>query len=100
MSTDTIPLDPPGRILLEEFLEPAGISQRAFAKKIGLPPSRISELVHGRLAISAETALRLARFWGNSPRFWLNLQADYDLRRAQAEVGERIKADISPFAMA
>ena len=74
-------LDPvhPGEILLEEFLQPLGISQYRLAKDISVPPRRINEIVHGKRAISADTALRLARFFGTSERFWLNLQVRYDL---------------------
>lgn len=73
----------PGEILLEEFLRPMSLSQYRLAKDIGVPARRINEIVHGQRAISADTALRLSRFFGLSERFWLNLQVRYDL-----EVGE------------
>jgi antitoxin HigA-1 len=69
----------PGEILLEEFLRPMGLSQYRLAKDIGVPARRINEIVHGQRAISADTALRLSRFFGMSERFWLNLQVRYDL---------------------
>lgn len=69
----------PGEILMEEFLEPMGISQYRLAKDISVPPRRINEIVHGKRSITADTALRLGRFFGMSPEFWLNLQTHYDL---------------------
>lgn len=69
----------PGEVLLEDFLKPAGLSQYRVAKGLSVPPRRINEIVLGKRAISADTALRLARFFGTSDRFWLNLQAAYDL---------------------
>jgi addiction module HigA family antidote len=70
---------PPGEILLQEFLLPLGVSQYRLAKAISVPARRINEIVHGQRRISADTALRLSRFFGTSERFWLNLQARYDL---------------------
>jgi addiction module HigA family antidote len=80
MAADTVmaPVHP-GEILLEEFLKPLGVSQYPVAKQIGVPARRINEIVHGQWRISADTALRLARFFGTSERFWINLQARYDL---------------------
>jgi antitoxin HigA-1 len=75
----------PGEILLEEFLRPIGLSQYRLAKDIGVPARRINEIVHGQRAISADTALRLSRFFGMSERFWLNLQVRYDLEVATSE---------------
>ncbi len=69
----------PGEILLEEFLNPLGVSQYQMAKKIGVPARRINEIVHGQRRISADTGLRLARYFGTSERFWMNLQTRYDL---------------------
>ena len=69
----------PGEILMEEFLEPMGISQYRLAKDISVPPRRINEIVHGKRSITADTALRLGRFFNMSPQFWLNLQTRYDL---------------------
>jgi addiction module HigA family antidote len=79
MSTKKMPPIHPGEILLEEFLEPLGISQYRLAKDISVPPRRINEIVHGKRSITADTALRLSRFFGTSERFWLNLQVRYDL---------------------
>jgi addiction module HigA family antidote len=69
----------PGEVLQEEFIKPLGLSQNRLAIAIGVPARRINEIVLGRRGVTADTALRLARFFGNSPRFWLGLQADYDL---------------------
>ena len=69
----------PGEILLEEFLKPMELSQNGLAKAIGVPPRRINEIVLGKRAISADTAVRLARYFGTSEKFWMGLQADYDL---------------------
>ena len=80
----------PGEILLEEFLQPMGISQYRLAKDIGVHPRRINEIVHGERAISADTALRLSRYFGLSERFWLNLQARYDLEMEKDRLGERL----------
>jgi len=73
----------PGIVLLKEFLEPKAISQNALARDLGVPPRRINEIVLGKRGISADTALRLARRFGNSPRFWMQLQAEYDLDEAR-----------------
>jgi addiction module HigA family antidote len=73
----------PGEVLLEEFLLPMGISQNALARAIGVPPRRINEIVLGKRAISADTALRLARTFGTSESFWMGLQADYDVEQAR-----------------
>lgn len=73
----------PGEILLEEFLTPMGISQNALARAIGVPPRRINEIVLGKRAITADTALRLAKTFGTSESFWMGLQADYDLEEAR-----------------
>ena len=89
----------PGEILLEEFLVPMGISQYRLAKDILVPPRRINEIVHGTRAISADTALRLARYFGTSERFWLNLQAQYDLDVESDRIGERIEKEIRPLAV-
>ncbi len=73
----------PGIILLRDFLEPRGISQNALARELGVPPRRINEIVLGKRGITADTAIRLARRFGNSARFWMQLQADYDLDEAR-----------------
>lgn len=89
----------PGEVLLEEFLEPMEITQYRLAKDIGVPPRRINEIVHGTRAISADTALRLARYFGTSERFWLNLQTQYDLDTERDRVGDRIEREITPRAV-
>jgi addiction module HigA family antidote len=73
----------PGKVLLKDFLEPKGISQNALARDIGVPPRRINEIVLGKRGISADTAIRLAKHFGNSERFWMQLQADFDLEAAR-----------------
>jgi addiction module HigA family antidote len=89
----------PGEVLLEEFLRPMEISQYRLAKDIGVPPRRINEIVHGARGVSADTALRLARYFGTSERFWLNLQAQYDLDVEHDRVGRRIEKEITPRAV-
>ena len=84
----------PGEILLEEFLEPLGISQYRLAKDISVPPRRINEIVHGIRAITADTALRLARYFGTSERFWLNLQIRYDLEVEKDRLGSRLEEEV------
>ena len=79
MKNKKLPPIHPGEILMEEFLEPMGISQYRLAKDISVPPRRINEIVHGKRSITADTALRLGRFFGMSPQFWLNLQTRHDL---------------------
>jgi addiction module HigA family antidote len=88
----------PGEILLEEFLEPLGLSQYRLAKEIRVPARRINEIVHGTRAVSADTALRLARYFRTSERFWMNLQAQWDLDTEYDRVGERITREITPRA--
>jgi len=89
---------PPGEILEEEFMTPLGLSQNALARALKIPPGRISEIVRGRRTISADTALRLARYFRTSPEFWLNLQTDYDLRLARRASGPEIEESIVPLA--
>jgi addiction module HigA family antidote len=84
----------PGEVLLEEFLKPMELSQNRLALNIGVPPRRINEIVLGKRRISAETALRLARYFGTTPQFWLGLQADYDLDVAADEMGDRLKQEV------
>jgi addiction module HigA family antidote len=84
----------PGEVLLEEFLKPMGISQNRLAIKIGVPARRINEIVLGKRSISADTALRLARYFGNSARFWLGLQTDYDLDIAEDRTGAQIDREV------
>ena len=84
----------PGEVLLEEFLRPMGLSQNRLALDIGVPPRRINEIVLEKRSITADTALRLARYFGNSPQFWLGLQRDYDLDIAAEALGERLKREV------
>lgn len=81
----------PGEVLLAEFLEPMGISQNALARAMGVPPRRINEIVLGKRAITADTALRLAKAFGTSESFWMGLQADYDLEEARNQLGAGLK---------
>jgi len=88
----------PGEVLLEEFLRPMGISQYRLAKDISVPQRRISEITQGKRSVSADTALRLGRYFGMEAQFWLNLQSRYDLLRAQAELDERLNNEVTPHA--
>jgi len=94
MPKKKLPLIPPGEILLEEFLKPLGLTQYRLGKSLNVPPRRINEIVHGKRAITANTALRLARFFGNSERFWLNLQMTYDLEREKDNLEDRLKKEV------
>lgn len=93
-------LDPihPGEILLEEFMKPAGISINRLARDIAVPPGRISEIVNGKRNISADTALRLGKYFAVTPETWLGLQAEYDLRVARKIIGAEVEKRIQPFA--
>lgn len=84
----------PGVILLEEFLLPMGISQYRLAKNINVPPRRINEIVHRKRAITADTALRLGRFFGTSPQFWLNLQGRYDIEITEDRLAGRLDREV------
>src|SRR5712692_7300805 len=84
----------PGEILQEDFLRPLGISQYRLAKALTVPPRRINEIVHGKRAVTADTALRLARHFGTSERFWLNLQARYDLEIEKDRLGDRLRREV------
>jgi addiction module HigA family antidote len=84
----------PGEILLEDFLQPMDISQYRLAKDISVPPRRINEIVHGLRGITADTALRLARYFGTSERFWLNLQTRYDLEVEKDRLGSRLDEEV------
>ena len=92
-------LDPihPGEILLEEFLKPLDLSQYRLAKEISVSPRRINEIVHGKRAVSADTALRLSRFFGTTDRFWLNIQAGYDLEVEKDRLGKRLEKEVRIF---
>lgn len=100
MATEVImPPVHPGEILLEEFLEPLGLSQYQLARSIAVPARRINEIVHGERRVSADTALRLSRFFGTSERFWMNLQARYDLEVEKDRLGPALD-DIQPHTAA
>lgn len=86
----------PGEILLEDFLEPLGMSVNALSKELHVPAQRLNEIVRERRGVTADTAMRLARYFGTTEQFWLNLQTDYDLRRARAEKSEQINKLITP----
>jgi addiction module HigA family antidote len=88
----------PGEILLEEFLIPMLISQNRLARDIGVPPRRINEIVHGKRAVTADTALRLARYFGTSEVFWMGLQTDYDLEEAREKLGDRLELEVRNHA--
>ena len=97
MARKLLPPIHPGEILLEEFLEPMEISQYRLAKEISVPPRRINEIVHGNRSISADTALRLSRFFGTSERFWLNLQTRYDLEVEKDRLKTRLEKEVVPL---
>ena len=88
----------PGEVLLEEFLKPLGISQNRLALSIGVPPRRINEIVLEKRRVTADTALRLARFFGNSAEFWLGLQAQYDLDVTAEALGDRLTQEVRTYA--
>lgn len=90
----------PGEVLLEEFLKPMGISQNHLALKIGVPARRINEIVLGKRRVTADTALRLARYFGTSAKFWLGLQMDYDLDVAADTLGQQLEREVTEFAVA
>jgi antitoxin HigA-1 len=91
----------PGEILLEEFLKPMAISQYRLAKDISVPPRRINEIIHGTRAVSADTALRLSRYFGTSERFWLNLQVRYDIEVEKDRLGDSLEREVpSPVGAA
>ena len=98
MTVTRVPPIHPGEILLEEFLKPMHLSQYRLAKDIGVPARRINEIVHGKRAISADTALRLSRYFGLSERFWLNLQSRYELEMAKDRLGERLECEVRVYA--
>jgi antitoxin HigA-1 len=87
----------PGEILMEEFLEPMGISQYRLAQDISVPPRRINEIVHGKRAVTPNTALRLSRYFGLSERFWINLQARYDLEIEKDRLQDRLDKEVQVY---
>jgi addiction module HigA family antidote len=98
MTKKRLPPVHPGEILLEEFLLPMGISQYRLARDISVPPRRINEIVHGKRSISADTALRLSRFFGTTERFWLNLQNQFDLDVERDRLGDRLDKQVVRYA--
>ena len=88
----------PGEILLEEFMKPLGLSQTRLGRDLGVSPRRINEIVHGKRSVTADTALRLSRYFGTSAEFWLGLQADYDLDTASDRLAERIAREVKVFS--
>ncbi|MFH1596327.1 MAG: HigA family addiction module antitoxin [Pseudomonadota bacterium] len=88
----------PGEILLEEFMKPLGLSQNRLGRDLGVPPRRINEIVHGKRSITADTALRLSRYFGTSAEFWLGLQSDYDLDVASDRLADRIAREVKVFS--
>jgi addiction module HigA family antidote len=88
----------PGEVLIEDFLVPLGLSQYRLAQDLSVPPRRINEIVHGKRAITADTALRLARYFGTSEQFWLNLQSRYDLEVERDRLGGRLEEEVAVFA--
>lgn len=87
----------PGEVLLEEFLKPMGLSQNRLSLEIGVHPRRINEIVLGKRRITADTALRLARYFGTSPQFWMGLQNDYDLDVATDALGNKLEVEVRPM---
>lgn len=90
----------PGEILREEYLAPLNMSAHALAMKLHAPASRINDIVRERRAVTPDTALRLARCFGTTAQFWLNLQSSYDLKQVESEIGKRIVEEVRPLAMA
>lgn len=89
----------PGEILEEEFLKPLGLSQYRLAKDISVPPRRINEIVLGKRAVSADTALRLSRYFGNTAEFWLGLQTHYELDVANGKLGKKLEMEVKVYSM-
>src|SRR2546427_8662787 len=100
MTEHRLPPIHPGEILLEEFLKPMHISQYRVAKDISVPPRRINEIIQGKRAISADTALRLSRYFGTSERFWMNLQGRYDLETQKDRLASRLDVEVRAHAPA
>lgn len=98
MIEEKMPPVHPGEILLEDFMKPLGITQYRLAKEMHVYPRRVNEIVHGKRSITADTALRLARFFGTSPEVWMNLQTHYDLEIAKDTAADAIRSEVSPFS--
>ena len=99
MKTNKLPPIHPGEILCEEFMKPRGLSQNALARALNVPPRRINEIVLEKRGITADTALRLARYFGTSAEMWTGLQADYDLRLVRYEKAGTIEREVAPLAV-
>jgi addiction module HigA family antidote len=84
----------PGEVLFEEFMKPMGLSQNRLGRDLGVPPRRINEIIHGKRSVTADSALRLARYFGTSARFWMGLQSDYDLETAEDQLSEKIAHEV------
>jgi addiction module HigA family antidote len=97
MAEKKIPPVHPGEVLLEDFLKPLGISQYRLAKEMNVYPRKINEIVHGNRSITADTALRLSRYFGTSAELWMNLQALYDLEKTRDEIEEQLAKDVTPL---
>jgi addiction module HigA family antidote len=97
MKRDMPPVHP-GEILMEDFLKPLGVTQYRLAKCIRVPQRRIGEIVAGKRSITADTALRLARFFGTDPQSWINLQTYYDLEVAREKLGDRLRQEVTPLS--
>ncbi len=100
MEEDRMPPIHPGEILLEEFMKPMGITQYRLAKDTGVSPGRIHQIVHGKRGITAETAMRLGRFFGTTPQFWLGLQNDYELDVEEDRLEDRLDREVKVYASA
>jgi addiction module HigA family antidote len=100
MKSERLPNVHPGEILLEEFLKPLSLSQNKLARDLRVPPRRVNEIVLRKRAVTPDTALRLARYFGTSERFWLGLQMDFDLEEASRAGVEEIEREVKPFAPA
>jgi antitoxin HigA-1 len=99
-AAELLPPIPPGEVLAEEFLKPLGVSQNALARAIRVPPARVNDIIHGRRAMTADTAVRLSLFFGTSIEFWINLQAQFEARVARDNLQPRLRGRIRPFAAA
>ena len=86
----------PGEILLEDYMKPMGLTQNALARALGVPPRRVNEIIHGKRVVTLDTSLRLGRYFGQSPRFWLNVQTECDLRNAK-QLMERVAREVHPM---
>ena len=94
---DKLPPITPGDVLLEEFLQPMGISQIQLAKDLNVPANRISQIIHGKREITADTALRLGKYFGIEPEFWLNLQVRYNMKIAKEKAGKKIETEVKVY---